>query len=450
MALLVLIVPAIRYVFFQGYLKEGATFYNVFISEKTDNKSSIYDGKEIHRNIYHYTAGFLGGMFGKENTAVFLPIILGILSALTFYKILEKLKVNPNISMLSSLILIVSPTYIYAFNASTPLSLIIFLSLLGVYLLIQDTPAITTLPVFFALSLFGWASAAVASAVIVMHAIYKVKNFRRMWMLLLIILAGATAGYFMKFDIVYQNQAGNNILKGFISDFGGETGIGIFTLILGLFGLIISWRNKEKHYVLFIFLIALIIASAINSFFITYLVFIFSILAAHAIFTIMRREWEIETIKNLTVLIIFCGIIFSTVSYYNNLLISAPNNDMIGAMRFVNEKANKAYTIFSSPENGFIIEYYGGTVVMDTTLMGRDLQRINDTSTIYYSRNILVTKKLLDKYNVGYIILDKKMKDVTWTNDEQGLLFLLRKSEDFRKIYNRESVEIWEYMGSRR
>ena len=67
-------------------------------------------------------------------------------------------------------------------------------------------------------------------------------------MLLLIILAGATAGYFMKFDIVYQNQAGNNILKGFISDFGGETGIGIFTLILGLFGLIILLATLVKAF----------------------------------------------------------------------------------------------------------------------------------------------------------------------------------------------------------
>ena len=74
-------------------------------------------------------------------------------------------------------------------------------------------------------------------------------------------------------------------------------------------------------------------------------------------------------------------------------------------------------------------------------------ERFNDTNTIFYSRSLEQTTSLLDKYNVKYIWIDKKMNSgLVWTKKDQGLLFLFRNKETFKNIYSYSEIEIWEYL----
>ena len=74
-------------------------------------------------------------------------------------------------------------------------------------------------------------------------------------------------------------------------------------------------------------------------------------------------------------------------------------------------------------------------------------QRYNDSMTIFNSRNLKTTTQLLDKYNITYIWIDKKMKTgQVWEKENQGLLFLLKNSERFKSVYDLDEVEIWTYI----
>ncbi len=451
MAFFILLVPAVRFLFFQNYFKENASFYNTHIAssfgrdEKID--STVYGGRELHYNPYHYFLYISGKIFQLENSSIFIPIILGFFSALLFYNILEKFKVDSNTTVLAILIFLVSPTFIYVFSASTPLCLIFFLGLLGVFLFIQESKLLffLSLPVFSTLSLFGFAvSLTIFAITIILNQYFRKSSGQFYSTLAVIIVFALVGGIFLKSTIVFQNPENSNFVKEFFSDFGGNVGFSIFTVILAFFGVVMLWKNKEKNYLAFLLFFILLFASFADSFFNIFLIIPFSLLASYAIISISRSQWEITVIKNLTILVIFCGIIFSSISYYNNHLKSAPSQDMITALKFLNEKANKAYTIFSDEKNGFLIEYYGGTVFADTLF---SKERLSDEKTIYYSRKVEVTKKILDKYHVGYILIDKNMREKIWVSEDQGLLFLLKNSDSFRKIYNIDSVEVWEYLG---
>ncbi|MBR9691538.1 hypothetical protein GOV06_02025, partial [Candidatus Woesearchaeota archaeon] len=74
--------------------------------------------------------------------------------------------------------------------------------------------------------------------------------------------------------------------------------------------------------------------------------------------------------------------------------------------------------------------------------------KFNDSNTTFYSRNLKTTRSILDKYNIRYIWIDPKMKQgQVWTREEQGILFLFRNSETFKKLYSKDDIEIWEYLG---
>ena len=83
--------------------------------EPTDNLS--YSGR-----AYSYPLGtiaissLLSSLTNSQIAIILLPIILGIFSVILFYKILEKLKLNKWIISIATLILIISPPFIYTFS----------------------------------------------------------------------------------------------------------------------------------------------------------------------------------------------------------------------------------------------------------------------------------------------------------------------------------------------
>ena len=106
--------------------------------------------------------------------------------------------------------------------------------------------------------------------------------------------------------------------------------------------------------------------------------------------------------------------------------------------------------VFSHYEKGFWIEGIANkSVVMDGLFdYSPDVeQRYNDSMTLFNSRNLKNTMTILDKYNVTYIWIDNKMKTgQVWEKENQGLLFLLKNSEKFKRVYYLNKIEIWKYI----
>ena len=89
----------------------------------------------------------------------------------------------------------------------------------------------------------------------------------------------------------------------------------------------------------------------------------------------------------------------------------------------------------------------GNPVILDSNMGYISLldARFNDSDELFYTRNLRLARELLNKYEVKYIWIDKEMKEgLIWTREEQGLLFLFRNKENFKKVYSNDNVEIWE------
>jgi len=78
---------------------------------------------------------------------------------------------------------------------------------------------------------------------------------------------------------------------------------------------------------------------------------------------------------------------------------------------------------------------------------GKNLsQRLNITDSIFNSRDLFYTGRLLKDNNITYIFIDDLMlSSLIWTEEDQGLNFLFRNNETFKKIYSNPTTEIWEF-----
>jgi hypothetical protein len=102
--------------------------------------------------------------------------------------------------------------------------------------------------------------------------------------------------------------------------------------------------------------------------------------------------------------------------------------------------------ILASPENGYIVEYYTERMVLvDDMTKYRDYQKYIDMDNLTSSRNLDRTQKLLNEYNIKYIIIDQEFEP--YLTNKEGLLFLIETSQKFTSVYKNNNIEIWMYNG---
>ena len=238
-----------------------------------------------------------------------------------------------------------------------------------------------------------------------------------------------------------------NLFNSFISDFGAFIAFGLFTLFLSIIGLITIKKSYQN--IIFYFLSTLLLIT--SYYFIhlrIYINLLFAFLVANALLIFIERKWEIKLIKNLTILAIICGILFSTVSYVERISNLDPTNEIISSLEWL--KHQPKGIVLSHYEKGFWIEKIADKpVVMDGLFAYSPNveKRYNDSNILFNSRNLKTTSKILDEYDVKYIWIDNKMKDgQVWSKENQGLLFILENSERFKRVYYLDGIEIWRYI----
>jgi len=223
-------------------------------------------------------------------------------------------------------------------------------------------------------------------------------------------------------------------------------GFGIYSLILGLIGLSVVWGRKKQvtGYLLFGFMIVLSFAFPETK---LYLNFIVAIFAGYGFLSVIKLKWELDLIKFLTILLVIFGLLFSTLSYITRVTTSSPGNEVVESLVWLQENSREGEIVFSHPSKGHWIQTISEREVIldsETTYLKRFAEKSNDSTTIFYSRNLIDTNFLFDKYDIQYIWIDAEMKEgQVWVREKEGLLFLFRNEETFKKIFENEKAEIW-------
>ena len=420
-----------------------------------DSYSLFYASNNVSIHNFSLPASILSFFGQSQLFAIFLLFFLSIGSMILFYSILTNLNVFGNVRLFALGFFTLSSPFIYSFGAYTNYPFILFFILLFSLLYINKKFVYATLsaiPLIF----ISLPSIIIIFVLIEMLSFFleKVEKKYRIIMHASLFIISLSAYFLFYFNEFIPNSLffiRKSILMSTISDFGALIGFGIFNFILSMIGLILFWEKSKKRLPLYISISAAFFLSLIFPVILLVLNLLFCFFAAVAINEIYRKKWEILILKNITLIIILCGIIFSCFSFENRLINSDPLKSEIDALNFLKNKEEGV--VLSHEKNGFMISYFSkkpSFVYGDVAFEYDGEEKIRISRDIFYSRNLEKTIKLFKENNIKYVYVDKDMKDgLVFEKRNEGLLFILDKSGGvFEKIYDEDDVEIWAYASS--
>lgn len=428
---------------------------------------------------YQFLLASVALLLGMNLTSILVPLFLGLLSLFLFMAILKYLMqefqkknsenaTSVTLRFIISGLIVISPIYIFLFSTINKESFLIFLNLLGMYLLLhaeqeqkEDDPPLRAkqlfalLPFIF-IGMYDYLDIMVSFLLLLILTILKKE---RLYLLLLILFSMVVTSSLLHLTLppLLKEETGiggTQFYQQLIADFGATAGFGIFHFLLGIIGFVSLWTKQLKQIFINIILLGFLLFVMVTQVKVNhYLLFVFSIFAGSMILKLSSMQWELQIVRQLTLLLIICGLIFSTVSYLNRFTAFEPSQEQIQSLLWLQQNSPEDAIVLSHPNKGFFIQYYAKrTVLVDSyssTYAANDgeasTKRFAKVNETFASRNLKRTKELLDQDSIDYVWVDKEMKTgLVWKGKEEGLLFLFRNNETFKKIYDNSEVEIWE------
>lgn len=185
------------------------------------------------------------------------------------------------------------------------------------------------------------------------------------------------------------------------------------------------------------------------SFYIPYLIFYLNFVlvffAALGLVPFINNVWKSYLLKFLTLLIIFCGLLFSFLLFYNQINYFEPTTMKFDAINYLKSQPDDSVVVSSFANENYII-YAGKNNFIDsyTAYKTNFNTHLSDYRTLINSSDLNSSLELMDRYNVKYVLVDKDMKLKDFDNKDQGLLFLLRYTPNrFLTVFRNDDVEIW-------
>jgi len=436
----------------EPYLLERLS--NEFIQHGKQNFDELsYSGRPYAYPIAQTAMLAPAKALGNLSASIILPIILGMLSIILFYLIIYLRFNDKKLAIISSIILLLSPSVIYSFSYIKEFTFPTFITLLAIYLLLRNKLKFLAYILLISTPLFGIEHAVIALLLLfVMHNKKEKLNAIIPASLIIISLLLVYLPILLKHgfpEIPGFEQ--HNPLFSIFSDLGSKFGISLFIIFLAFFGLKEIWKEKYAYGKFYLALIAILILLIIQPKFVIYATFIFASLAAIGIIALIKANWESKIIKELTILILVLGLLFSTISFLNNYKSLNPTPAEISSLEFLNKETEKDSVVLSHYTNGVWINSIAlrKNIMDDEFFYAPDINsRYSDMQEIFNSRNLNRISSLLEKYKVSYIYLTPEMKQgLAWQSEEEGLLFVLKFSQDsFTKIYSQDGIEIWKVL----
>ena len=291
--------------------------------------SLSFGGVEYFLDPYHIALSTIGKYFGVEGASRLFPYILGILSALLFYLITDMLKVNIKTSLLSGVILVFSPLFMDIFDHSRSASFALFLFLLAFYLFMQANFMFLsmTVLVLMVLPLFGFAYISAALLILFVYSIWN-RRINRFFLIAtpsIIFSVLYLLPLHWNFNVPLPNFTEIDKFSVFFAGTGQHPGISIFVIILAIISVFASWRNRGRLWPILLLAALFAIASMFEYEFVYFFNLVVIPMSAYAISIFMRSRWDIQILKNMTLLILLCGMLFHSVSFMSQIVSSSPH-----------------------------------------------------------------------------------------------------------------------------
>ena len=432
-------------------IKSGS--YNLFNPpEHVQDRS--YSPREYFFSPYHYLLVYMSELVSLVTASRVVPFLLGILAVMLFNLILKKFIDEDYKRHIILFLLVANPAFIYTFTVSNPNSAAIVLSLLGFYLFMKKGKLNLVLCAvcFAAVSLFSLFNTVLVILLLLSYiATMKVQQNR--FIVIVFLLAIFSLAKRASFYYNYTFTPDVNVAGNLFSDLGGVIGFGVFSIIIAVYGVASNWKNKNGFLGYFAISILLIIALFfVGNIANMYLMFFVAVAAGVGFVKLYEMQWTVKTVKDLTLLIFVCGLLFSTASYLTRLSAMEPNIETVDSLKWLGSNAFKDGFVLSHYDNGYLISTIARNPVLTDSFetSGYDqsfLYKVQDS--MFYNRKLTETKQMFDVYNIRYVYVTPDMKDgKVWRRPAEGLLHLFTSKSTFKQVYDENGFEVWEVLNT--
>lgn len=429
---------------------------NVFIGKdaysdiKTAN--NVLEGKQDFKEVtaYQILIIFLVKFLKTDALLRVIPLILGILTLFFCEKFLKAIKLKARARFFVILCLVLSSFFVSTFTISSQRALTAFLFVALLYAIYKKFKGkiINALSLLLALSGF-WNALYTGTVLFACSRSKRIKK-EKIILPIAIILLSLLVVYLPQAFIEKPNFIETKYLKEFLSDFGGINGIGTFSIMLAFAGLLKVWKFKRKNYFLYASSLVVFVASFFFNELITYSQLIIIFLAGMGFNYFYKTKWEAEYLKQAFILVLFCGLLFSTVSDAINVAQMQPNQKKAEAFLWLKENTARESIVFSDYRNGLWIEYFGDkAVVLNERMRKNSNEKYEDSYTLLNTYDMKQAKDIINKHGINYVVITKNMfEGDVWEREDKGLHFLLSNKENFKLKFNNSNVWIWKYIGA--
>ncbi len=402
-------------------------------------------------------AGFTK-VLGIKFAAIILPLVLGIFSLLCVYAVIKKWKLQQETGLAVLLVFALSPFFVDAFVQPVPAGLII--ALLAAYVLLLSpsqkersarTNMFLTLIAIIIACILATFNIITGIAVFVLPMLLRTLNKRVPKSMIaagiaafIVLIIIAVPRFLQAESVPFGKEM---IVVQAISDFGSISGLSLFAWLLAFIGFVKLWQFKKKYYSIMIAVGIILVASFILPSALPIAHFVISFLAGYAIAFLARKDWVFDDIRILTIFVLVCGLLFSTLTHDLAIARGMPNNEIKNAAIIIQEQYPENTIILSHPNNGHWLAYWSGRQVFLDGWPGKTPgvgARWASAQAIWHSQDIVNARSLLYKNNIGALVITEDMLDrLVWELPEQDLLFLLRNNETFKNAHHSSIVDIW-------
>ncbi|MEK6917192.1 MAG: hypothetical protein AABW92_05615 [Nanoarchaeota archaeon] len=412
--------------------------------EQYGHLSTIKSGEILQESPY-----LLDAILSYSNNYVFfmqiLPYITGLVNIFLLYLISKRIMQKPTQRIFTLAILIASPVFLYLYGSYNSVFLPLFFILLSILVILRGNYLLALFGLIFTFILNQKLFFAIAILLIVIFE--KTKSKKAIYSFFSIL---TVTGFFILTNNLVYNINFYYFLTNYLSDLGAIVGIGLFGFVLSLVGIIISWKEKSENSIIYIALIAFIIFSIYDPSYIIFVDIIVSYYAGIALYNIINRKWSTKTLGNYIILLILCGLIFSSGAYIKKVSEIGPSEGEVRSLEWLIQY-NKSFKVLSHYKYGSLIKGVSGFepyVDESYFLYSKDKVRITSVDNIFQSRDSVLIRSFLAKNYIRYIWINQPMTNgEVWTKDDEGMLLVLNTEKAFRRIYDFNRVQIWEYLG---
>jgi hypothetical protein len=394
--------------------------------------TAIANGRPYILNPYHLV---LAGVYVILGPLAFnlLPSIFALLSFVFFWLLLRKLGISENTQPWILLAYALSPPLLAVGTIGTPYAFILALLMGGTWLLLSRWWILGSI-LYVTACLSGFIYNVTAICLLLVLLLIYQKNTQRFIVTALLSIGAIVLGHTPPLVALPHGLSQD------ISDFGGVYGFSIFAFLLAIVGAALAWKRNQKTYATYAILIGFLAASFFFPHLLVFANVAVSALAGAALAKLSQRKWELHFLRQAALLVLFCGLLFSSISHAISLADTPPTPAFFKALEF------PPGMVVTHENYGFWVESAGHTALMDP--LWKELAEPEDQSwdvaALFKTTDLTQATPLLNKYNVTNILITPEMEHgLLWERDEQGLDFLVKNSETFKKLKNSSNINVW-------